>query len=127
MSDFIGMDELVEKCDYDTKLAVTAWVMKHIVAHARDNGSYRYLIYERLGFDMDAYGVLLDDGMVISNEFDLNIRDTVVEAYKRGDESALKHALRLCDEPGCFLDACSGTPTDEGYRWTCSKHYPHKE
>ena len=43
----MNLQELVDKCDYDTKLAITAWVMKHIVEHARGGGSYRYLIYTR--------------------------------------------------------------------------------
>ena len=96
------MQELVDKCDYNTKLAITAWVMKHIVDHARDGGTYRYLIYDRLGFEMDAYGALLEHGMTISNEFDLDMKDNVVEAYKSGDEAKIKEALSLCDEPGCF-------------------------
>ena len=116
------MQELVDKCDYDTKLAVTAWVMKHIVEHARDGGSYRYLIYDRLGFEMDAYGELLDDGMTISNEFDLNLKDAVIKAYKNGDEKKLKDALGLCDEPGCFNYVSCGWPSDNGYRSTCSDH-----
>jgi len=118
----MNMQELVDKCDYDTKLAVTAWVMKHIVEHARDGGSYRYLIYDRLGFDMDAYGALLDDGMTISNEFDLNLKDAVIKAYKNGDEKKLKDALGLCDEPGCFNYVSCGWPSDNGYRSTCSDH-----
>ena len=116
------MQELVDKCDYDTKLAVTQWVMKHIVEHARDGGSYRYLIYDRLGFEMDAYGELLDDGMTISNEFDLNLKDAVIKAYKNGDEKKLKDALGLCDEPGCFNYVSCGWPSDNGYRSTCSDH-----
>ena len=120
------MQELVDKCDYDTKLAVTAWAMKHIVEHARDGGSYRYLIYTRLGFDMDAYGALLDDGMTISNEFDLNLKDAVIKAYKNGDEKKLKDALGLCDEPGCFNYVSCGWPSDDGYRTTCGKHYEGK-
>lgn len=124
---FPEMDKLVEECPYDTKLAITAWVMKHIVYHAKDGGSYRYLIYERLGFDMDAYGVLLDDGMTISNEFDLNMRDNVVKAYKSGDEAKIKEALSLCDEPGCFNEISCGWPSENGYRTTCSEHWPHKK
>ena len=118
----MNLQELVDKCDYDTKLAITAWVMKHIVEHARDGGSYRYLIYTRLGFDMDAYGALLDDGMTISNEFDLNLKDAVIKAYKNGDEKKLKDALGLCDEPGCFNYVSCGWPSDNGYRSTCSDH-----
>ena len=116
------MQELVDKCDYDTKLAVTQWVMKHIVDHAKEGGSYRYLIYTRLGFDMDAYGALLDDGMTISNEFDLNLKDAVIKAYKNGDEKKLKDALGLCDEPGCFNYVSCGWSSDDGYRSTCSDH-----
>ena len=122
----MNLQELVDKCDYDTKLAITAWVMKHIVEHARDGGSYRYLIYDRLGFEMDAYGALLDDGMTISNEFDLNLKDAVIKAYKNGDEKKLKDALGLCDEPGCFNYVSCGWPSDDGYRTTCGKHYERK-
>ena len=118
----MNLQELVDKCDYDTKLAVTQWVMKHIVDHAKEGGSYRYLIYTRLGFDMDAYGALLDDGMTISNEFDLNLKDAVIKAYKNGDEKKLKDALGLCDEPGCFNYVSCGWSSDDGYRSTCSDH-----
>ncbi len=62
---------LVEECPYETRLAVVAWAMKHIVDHARDRGTYRYLIYDRLGFGPDAYVPLCADGLTISNEFDL--------------------------------------------------------
>ena len=122
----MNLQELVDKCDYDTKLAVTAWVMKHIVEHARGGGTYRYLIYDRLGFEMDAYGELLDDGMTISNEFDLGLKDAVIKAYKNGDEKKLKDALGLCDEPGCFNYFSCGWPSDDGYRTTCGKHYERK-
>lgn len=64
--------KLVEECDYETRLAVTAWVFKAICDHARDPGTFRYLIYERLGFSEDAYLPLyLAGGMNISNEFEL--------------------------------------------------------
>ncbi len=63
---------LVAECPYETRLAVTAWVFAHICAHAREGGTYRYLIYDRLGFGSDAYVPLYDaGGMEISNEFDL--------------------------------------------------------
>lgn len=64
------LNKLVEECPHDTKLAVTKWVMRHIADHAREGGSYRYLIYDRLGFGPEAYRPLLDDGMFISNEFE---------------------------------------------------------
>jgi hypothetical protein len=65
--------KLVAECPYETKLAVTAWVMEKIVEHAREGGSFRVLIYDRLGFGTDAYVPLyLAGGMEISNEFDLS-------------------------------------------------------
>ena len=32
-----------------------------------------------------------------------------------------------CDEPGCTMEASCGTPTTDGYRWTCGKHQPNTE
>ena len=64
--------KLVEDCPYETRLAVTAWVFKHLVDHAYDPGTFRYLIYDRLGFESDAYSPLvMAGGVTISNEFDL--------------------------------------------------------
>ncbi len=71
---------LVEGCPYETRLAVAAWVFKAIVEHAQEGGSFRYLIYDRLGFGPDAYLPLYEaGGMTISNEFDL-------KKEKGGDE-----------------------------------------
>lgn len=120
------LDDLVKSCDPEIKLAVTKWVMKHIVEHAQNGGSYRYLIYERLGFGPEAYVPLCDDGLTISNEFDLNLKDNVVEAYKSGDENKLKEVLSLCDEPGCFNHISCGWPSENGYRMTCGDHYEGK-
>lgn len=65
--------KLLDECSYKTKLAVTAWVFGHICDHATTGGSFRYLIYDRLGFGPDAYLPLYEaGGMVISNEFDLS-------------------------------------------------------
>jgi hypothetical protein len=124
--DFPELEELAEKCDPDTKLAVTAWVFKHIVDHAKEGGSYRTLIYQRLGFGPEAYVPLCDDGITISNEFDLELKDRVIEAYKSKDENKLKAALGLCDEPDCFKYVSCGWPSDTGYRSTCGEHYEGK-
>jgi hypothetical protein len=32
----------------------------------------------------------------------------------------------VCDAPGCTLEASCGTPTYEGYRWTCHNHRPDR-
>lgn len=63
---------LVDECPYETRLAVTAWVFENVVKHAQEGGTFRYLIYDRLGFGTDAYVPLYQaGGMTISNEFDL--------------------------------------------------------
>jgi hypothetical protein len=66
-------EKIVNECPYETRLAVTAWVFRHLVDHATDGGSFRYLIYQRLGFAQDAYVPLCDaGGLTISNEFSLS-------------------------------------------------------
>ena len=65
-------DKAAAELDYNTKLKIVAWVFRKIVEHAREGGSYRYLIYDRLGLEPDAYAVLYEaGGMEISNNFDL--------------------------------------------------------
>jgi hypothetical protein len=121
----MNMDELVEKCDYDTKLAVTAWVMENIVNHAREGGSFRYLIYQRLGFNLDAYVPLYEaGGMEISNEFDLNTKDELIKVAKENNYDKLKPYLGLCDEPDCYDEISCGIPTESGYSHTCGTHMP---
>lgn len=116
-------DKLVESCPYEMKLAVTEWVLKHVAAHGVEGGSYRYLIYERLGFDTDAYVPLLDAGMFISNEFDVDRIERVKEKVRDHKIDILKPVLALCDEPDCYKEVTCGFPTDDGYRSTCSEHY----
>lgn len=31
-----------------------------------------------------------------------------------------------CDDPECKMEATCGTPTQEGYRWTCGQHVPNE-
>ena len=45
----------------------TAWVLKHVLDHMNEGGTYRYLIYDRLGFTALAYEELLEPGLSISN------------------------------------------------------------
>ncbi len=118
------LEDLVEECSYETKLAVTAWVMKHIVEHAKEGGSYRYLIYDRLGFGPDAYVPLYEaGGMEISNEFDMDRMDRIKEKVREEKIVALKPLLGLCDEPGCFNNISRGWTTEDGeYRMTCAEH-----
>lgn len=65
-------DKVAAEMDYDTKLKIVAWTFRKICEHALEGGSYRYLIYDRLGFNLDAYVVLYEaGGMEISNHFNL--------------------------------------------------------
>jgi hypothetical protein len=105
ISDFPSLDELVEKSDYETRLAITRWVMKHIVDHAKEGGSYRYLIYERLGFEMDAYSPLLESGMTISNDFSIEDMEDIKDIVRKRQIVHLKKILRMCDIEECYQDA----------------------
>ena len=33
----------------------------------------------------------------------------------------------ICDEPDCWEPGTCGTPTKDGYRYTCHKHKPKEE
>jgi hypothetical protein len=45
-----------------------AWVFKHLTDHLHEGGSYRYLIYDRMGFGYAAYSPLFEaGGMELSN------------------------------------------------------------
>jgi hypothetical protein len=114
---------MADECDPELKLAVTKWVMKHIVEHAREGGSYRYLIYDRLGFGPEAYAPLCSDGLTISNEFDLDVVPDARKALAENDHDKLKKILSCCDEPGCYKQISSGWPSENGYRQTCGDHY----
>ena len=116
-------EDIVAKTDNETKLAVTAWVFRNIVDHAMEGGSYRYLIYDRLGFGPEAYVPLYDaGGMEISNEFDMSQKSAILDIVQSKKIEALKEPLNLCDEPGCFVEVSCGFPTENGYRRTCFNH-----
>jgi len=121
--EFPDFDKLVENCDYNTKLAVTAWVFKNVVDHANEGGSFRYLIYNRLGFALDAYVPLCEaGGMEITNEFDLTLKNKIKDIAQTNKIDSLKELLGLCDVSGCFSEATCGFPIDTLQRKTCSKH-----
>ena len=122
MSEF---DDLVAKYDYQTKLDIAAWVISKIDEHGVDGGSFRYLIYERLGFGPDAYVPLYEaGGMNITNELDYeaipNLQKIIAE--EKIDNLKLKRAVRTCDEPGCYAPATCGWPSEPEYRTTCYRH-----
>jgi hypothetical protein len=105
-------------CDYELKKAVTAWVFHHLLAHARDGGSYRGLIYERLGFGPETYADLFD-GLALSNIFhDARSLDAVRTEVARQQLTSLKDPLYLCDVSGCFAVAVASGEM----RRTCTEH-----
>ena len=67
--------EVWDSLTYEQRLAATAYVFQKICEHARSGGTYRNLIYDRLGFDQDAYSALYPEGMLISNELSLNKKE----------------------------------------------------
>jgi len=61
-----GMEEQFVK----PSIEQVAWVFNHLRDHLKEGGTYRCLIYDRLGFDLDSYTPLfLAGGMSISNAF----------------------------------------------------------
>lgn len=130
MFENVDYDKLVSKYDNETKLDIAAWVISKIDEHGKNPGSFRYLIYDRLGFDLDAYVPLYSaGGMNISNELDYSYRENLANVAKEQniDNKELKSALLICDEPGCYNTASCGFPTsDGGYRRTCHDHSDFK-
>ena len=43
------------------------WVFNHLIDHAEQGGTFRYLIYDRMGYDTKAYFVLCGCGMYLHN------------------------------------------------------------
>ena len=122
MSEMFSLEETLKEVSDEHKLAVTQWVFKHIVEHAQEGGSYRYLIYDRLGFGPEAYAPLCSDGMTISNEFDLSLREAMIDEARENNYDKMKPLLNLCDEEGCWKEASCGWPSGENYRHTCYEH-----
>ena len=60
-------EEVWETLTYTQKLAAATIVFRQVWEHIKQPGTYRYLIYDRLGFDTDAYCALYPEGMNISN------------------------------------------------------------
>jgi hypothetical protein len=119
--------KIADECDHETKIAVVKWAMKHIVDHAKEGGTYRYLIYDRLGFGPEAYAPLCSDGMTISNEFDFTLKSDVAAFLKNNDIEGAKKRMGYCDTAGCFVEASCGYPTEDGYRYSCIEHYKEYE
>lgn len=90
----VMLPEKWQNVDYETRLVCTEYVFNAIMDHATEGGSYRYLIYDRLGFDMDAYGSLMA-GLDISNEF--------VIGEPLPEEDLSKWFFELCQKVPAYL------------------------
>lgn len=123
------LQKLVDACDPETKLAVAAWAISKVDDHGVGGGSFRYLIYNRMGFGPEAYVPMYEaGGMNITNELDYSLRENIASIMRdeKINSPMLKGIVGLCDEPGCYDTISCGTPTSEGYRSTCSKHIPNR-
>lgn len=72
MDDFFDNPEQMKKAwesiPYNVRLLSTMYVFYHLLQHMAEGGTFRKLIYDRLGFDCDAYcPLLLSGGQVLSN------------------------------------------------------------
>lgn len=55
---------------YETRLTAAQYVIQKIAEHGQNPGTFRYLIYDRLGFGTDAYVPLyMAGGMEITNGY----------------------------------------------------------
>lgn len=71
---------MVKEMPYIARLAVACQVFKALCDHAREGGSFRHLIYNRLGFKNDAYLPLHQcGGTEISNHFKLPEKNEAAE------------------------------------------------
>lgn len=121
------LQDLVDRCDPDTKLAVAAWTISKVNEFGRDPGSFRHLIYTLMGFGPEAYApIYLAGGMNVTNELDYSRSESLAQVLQEEgiDNPKVKAFANLCDEPGCYDAVSCGTPTSNGYRNTCSKHKP---
>ena len=61
------------------RLRIAVDVFEAIREHMREGGTYRHLIYGRLGFGMDAYGTLQAAGALDVSNFIYDAREAGVE------------------------------------------------
>ena len=92
----------------EERIAVAAQVFQAIVDHAREGGTFRYLIYDRLGFSPEAYLPLYcAGGMHISDNFVLTDEVEAMPEILQDFESLAK-AAPMASHP--TLKRADGTP-----------------
>ncbi len=91
----INFDALIEDVAPETKLAVCAWLMQKLVDHAREGGTFRSLVYGRLGFGFGAWMTLyLAGGMDISHNLNFHEASAADECVRTDIANA---ASRITD------------------------------
>lgn len=85
---------LVAAAPINLRIDAAIACVRALFRHAREGGSYRFLIYERLEFGPDAYMPLLDAGMALSNDLEIDPRspDPLATANSCARD-AVAHAL----------------------------------
>ena len=117
-------EEVLKDLTDEQKLAAAEWVISNVVEHGRDGGSFRYFIYDRLGFGPEAYLPLyMAGGMEITNNFDLTKDDELIKVASENGYDKMKPLLGICDHDGCWKSASCGWPDEnDKYRHTCGAH-----
>lgn len=74
--------EIFESLDYEQRLFVAFHIFKQFYENEFvDEGSYRHLIYNKLGFSTDAYAALIDSGLM-SLHNNIYTHDHILSAIK---------------------------------------------
>ena len=121
-------EEVWNSLDTDIRIAVASHLISKVVEVGSHGCSFRYFIYDMLGFGPEAYVPLyIAGGMEITNEFDIEKVRAIEEIVAEHKIEVLKETLGLCDEHGCFKKQSTGWPSGEEYRRTCSDHYAYVE
>lgn len=102
-------------------VCVTAWVFRHVADHVISGGSFRYLIYDRMGYGPRAYQPLyLAGGMEITNA--LHERNEI-EEHNAKLRYALQDAISTySDEKDVVL-----VTKDRREAWDAALHWPNPE
>jgi hypothetical protein len=93
-------EKLYNSLSYDDKMMVAFHVFKQFYDNEfNDNGSYRHLIYTKLGFTTDAYATLMDSGLLSLHNAVFTPQD-----LEEGINKIFKF-LNIEPSPGQFLNA----------------------
>jgi hypothetical protein len=89
----------------DTKLALCAWFMEKCAEHAREGGSFRSLIYGRMGFGLEAFLPLyLAGGMELAHHFNF-VEATAADEIVRTNIARVADRTKDVDDRDKLIDA----------------------